>query len=630
MGMDEMRDSIVPERIIPSSGEKLKTAIVGGGHGCKAILEMVTEGRMSTFNLEIVCVVDPNQNSAGMLFAKELGIPTISLIEDILEFQGLELVIELTGRNNIFSEIYRLVPPGIKILDHTVARVFWDLNEADQILRRQLEEKIELEKQLKRDQKQLQDIINSLGDAIIVMNQDVIIEAVNAEFIKVTGVTADQVVGQECCGLICEKLGLSREHKNSCRIRELIKTREPSREIHAGRALDGEETYYEVSAVPVFDEEGRVRRVVETFHRITEQVQLKRETQETIQRFQQFIDSTHDLIFMKDMEGRYMLISPSAAALFNLTPEAFIGKTDRNLFGKKIAEMFFKKDREIIESGNHICYEETLVLNGKRYHLNTVRFPLLDYKGDCIGVCVISRDISEQKRLQDDLIQSEKLAALGKLAAGVAHEINNPLSGILAFVEDLLVDVAPDDPVKNDYEVIRREALRCRQIVKDLLDYTRLQKSVRQPEDINQIVQRVFNIVSKQAAFRNIEFDLDLCSNIKRANIDSSQMQQVILNLVINAADAMKGEGTIKIDSSCKEKTREIELTISDQGFGIKQEDLKKIFEPFFSTKGQKGNGLGLPVVLSIVEQHGGNVKVETEYGKGTTFRIVLPASEEQ
>ena len=612
-----------------SGRQKLRTAIIGGGHGCKAVLELVVEGRMSTFNLEILCVVDPNPQSPGILFARELGIFTAKDMKKILDFKALDLIIELTGNDEILAEIYQFIPSGPTILDHTVARVFWDLNEADQNLRKQLQEKIELEEQLKRDRKQLQDIINSLGDAIIVMDQDFIIEAVNAEFIKNTGLASDQVIGRECCDVLREKFGSVWGQDSQCLVKEVIKTGKPRREIREGRGNKGEEIYYEVSATPVFDETGDICRFVETYHRITEQVLLKRETQESIQRFQQFINSAHDLIIMKDIEGRYIVINPSAAALFNRVPEDFIGKADKDLFDQYIVNMFAKKDKEIIEHGTHICYEETLNLYGKKYHLNTVRFPLLDYKGECAGVCVISRDISEQKRLQDNLFQSAKLAALGKLAAGVAHEINNPLSGILAYIEDLLVDTDPHDPVKKEYEVIRREALRCRQIVRDLLDYARLQKPVRQLEDLNRIINRVFSILSKQAAYSHIAFELDLAFGLKAASIDPGQIHQVILNLLMNAAEAMDGKGTIRVTSLYDEKREEAVLSVSDHGNGISPENLKKIFEPFFSTKGAKGNGLGLTVVQSIVEQHGGRVEIDSEVGKGTTFRIFLPASDE-
>jgi len=534
----------------------------------------------------------------------------------------------LTGSDRILAELYRIIPPGIKVIDHAFARVFWDLNKVERSLRNQLKEKTELEEKLKRDQKRLQDIINSLGDAVIVMNREMIIEAVNAEYAAMTGIPEDSVLGQRCGGQACGRGDPGTGKDNPCLFEEVIREGKPRRCLHIVGGAEGRESYYEVSATPLFDADGDLVRVVETFHRVTEQVRLKRETKESAQRFRQFIDSAHDLIIMKDLEGRYLVINRRAARLFDRSPEECIGKTDRELFGPRMGEMFSRRDREVIESRQHISRKEVLELGENKRYLDTFRFPLLDYKGDCRGVCSISRDVTEQRSLERGLIESAKFAALGKLAAGVAHEINNPLSGILSFIEDLLQDVEDGDPRKRDYEVILREALRCRRIVRDLLDYARLQKPVRCPVQINDVVRRVLNMVSNQAAFRNIELSMDLSSPMRPVNIDSGQMQQVLLNLVINAVDAMNGKGRVAVATRYLGAPRKVLVSVSDHGCGIPAGNLGRIFEPFFSTKGPQGNGLGLTVVTSIVEQHGGKVDIDTELGRGTTFRISLPVSE--
>jgi len=490
-------DRTVP-RELQTPRAKTRTAIIGGGQGCRAILELVSLGRLSALNLDVICVVDPDPNALGSVYARSLNIPTRRSIEEVLDFSGVELLIELTGRDEILTELYHLIPPGTKVIDHQFARVFWDLNGAFQKLREQLEEKTQLEAQRK----------------------------------------------------------------------------------------------------------------------------------EAVQRFEQFLSAAHDMIIMKDLDGRYLVINPVAAALFNREPAEWIGKTDLELFGDRLAGLFSGRDQEVLERQCHICHEETLTVEGKKYHLHTVRFPLFDYKGNLKGVGAISRDITEQKRLQRSLIQSEKLAAIGKLAAGIAHEINNPLSGVLTFIEDLLIDVDPNDPVRRDYEVIYREALRCRQIVRDLLDYTRLQQPVRQRTDVNSIVMRAHGLLSKQAAFRNIEFDLRLCPTPHEVNVDPGQMQQVILNLVMNASEAMDGKGTITISTGLAERDRGVFFEVADHGCGIPEDQIKKIFEPFFSTKGSRGNGLGLSVVQSIVEQHAGNVAVRSGVGTGTTFHVRLPGQE--
>jgi two-component system NtrC family sensor kinase len=188
------------------------------------------------------------------------------------------------------------------------------------------------------------------------------------------------------------------------------------------------------------------------------------------------------------------------------------------------------------------------------------------------------------------------------------------------------MDTDPDDPVKEDYEVIMRETMRCRQIVRDLLDYARLEKPKREYTDLNRIIERAVNIVYKQAEFHDIRFEYDLDNDLPQALVDPSQIQQAILNLVINAKDAMNKTGAITLSSRSADSGGSAVIEVGDEGGGIPQDKMQEIFEPFYTTKGTEGNGLGLPVVMSIIEQHGGEVHIDTEVGKGTVFKLTIPA----
>ena len=163
----------------------MKTSIVGGGKGCRDILEMVMLGRLKELNLEIKCVIDTNPNSPGMKFADKLGINTSTDLKDAFKVEDLELVIELTGINETLNEIFKLIPPGVKVIDHTIARVFWDLDLAEQNLRKELQEKEELEIQIEKDRRELQLILDSIPEIVIVLDKDRRIERVNAIFTKV-------------------------------------------------------------------------------------------------------------------------------------------------------------------------------------------------------------------------------------------------------------------------------------------------------------------------------------------------------------------------------------------------------------------------------------------------------------
>jgi two-component system NtrC family sensor kinase len=244
----------------------------------------------------------------------------------------------------------------------------------------------------------------------------------------------------------------------------------------------------------------------------------------------------------------------------------------------------------------------------------------------------MTRQLAETQR---QLYQSEKLASIGRLAAGVAHEINNPLTGVLTYSSYLLKRASGQPEIKDDLEVIVRETKRCREIIKGLLDFARPSPPEKRRSDINEVINRSVRILQNQLARHHIKLEQNLAPDLPPVNIDVDQMQQVLVNLLLNAKDAMAEKGgtlTLTTSRAHLEKAPNpppaphgVQIQVRDTGCGIAPENLPKIFEPFFSTKGQEGNGLGLAIVWSLLEKHNGKITVESEVGKGTTFRIVLP-----
>jgi two-component system, NtrC family, sensor kinase len=243
------------------------------------------------------------------------------------------------------------------------------------------------------------------------------------------------------------------------------------------------------------------------------------------------------------------------------------------------------------------------------------------------------RQLSEAQR---QLYQSDKLASVGRLAAGVAHEINNPLTGVLTYSSYLLKRLTDNPEMQGDLEVIVRETKRCREIVKGLLDFARQSVPEKRPTDVNEMVGRAVRILQNQLAMHRIELKQELATQLPRVSADINQMQQVLVNLFMNADDAI-GEGGGRITVSTAAADAEelkglpagngyVRIRISDTGCGIPAANLSKIFEPFYTTKGQKGNGLGLAMVWGIIEKHDGRITAASEIGKGTSFTILLPA----
>jgi two-component system NtrC family sensor kinase len=235
---------------------------------------------------------------------------------------------------------------------------------------------------------------------------------------------------------------------------------------------------------------------------------------------------------------------------------------------------------------------------------------------------------SEQlKKVQYQLVRSEKLASLGELVAGIAHEINNPLTGILMYASLVQNDDRLDPIFKSDIAIIVRETQRCAKIVSGLLDFAREKSPKKKLSSIPEIMDATLALVTSQSIFHNIVVVKEYAADLPSISVDPNLIQQVFVNVVVNAGQAMSQEGTLTIRIGNGDDGNAIIVEISDTGCGIPEENLKKIFDPFFSTKENKGTGLGLSVSYGIIESHGGGIEVLSERNKGTTFFISLPVN---
>lgn len=230
----------------------------------------------------------------------------------------------------------------------------------------------------------------------------------------------------------------------------------------------------------------------------------------------------------------------------------------------------------------------------------------------------------ELENTQRQLIRSEKLASLGKMAAGVAHEINNPLTAILTFSKLLLDDLDKGDARREDLQTVVDETLRCRDIVRGLLDFSRETKSRKKLQNINTIIENTLFLIKNQAMFQDIRIEKHLQEDLPEIPLDEAQMKQVFMNMFLNGAEAMSGRGVLKIATSSDD--RFVAVSIKDTGCGIPRENLNKLFDPFFTTKKiGKGTGLGLAVTYGIVKSHEGTFEVQSKVGAGTEFLIRFP-----
>ncbi|MFH2049280.1 MAG: cache domain-containing protein [bacterium] len=237
------------------------------------------------------------------------------------------------------------------------------------------------------------------------------------------------------------------------------------------------------------------------------------------------------------------------------------------------------------------------------------------------------RDERLKEYTKQEIMKSERLAMVGQLAAGVAHEINNPLGSILIYSHLLLEDLEKEDPRRENLEKIVNQATRCKKIVKGLLDFSHQTEPEIKPSDINTIVTEVLALVERQEMFHNIKVIKKLLPDLPTILLDKNQIQQVLMNIILNAAEAMDGQGKLTVETSSDEEYARIKFT--DTGCGISEENMKKLFQPFFSTKETgHGTGLGLSISYGIIRKHNGKINVSSEIGEGSTFTIVLPIRE--
>jgi two-component system NtrC family sensor kinase len=312
-----------------------------------------------------------------------------------------------------------------------------------------------------------------------------------------------------------------------------------------------------------------------------------------------------------------------------------------NAIGRTVFEVLHRQPRDLLKREFDRVFEtgsieelevRTETRDGVRYYrIRKIPMRLDDRRVS--HVITIGEDITEAKLVQQQISQTEKLAAVGQLAAGVMHEINNPLATIGACVEALTsraedLPAGPGRAFLQEYlEIIGSELNRCKSIVDGLLDFSRPKARAKYPVAINQVVEDALFLVRYHDRFKRIRLERHLTDDLPPVEANAEQLIQVFLDLMLNAIDAMDGRGTLTVATRLSaERSDEVVVEIADTGMGIPREQVAKIFEPFFTTKAPGlGTGLGLSISYAIVQHHGGRIQVDSQLGSGSTFRVVLP-----
>jgi len=350
------------------------------------------------------------------------------------------------------------------------------------------------------------------------------------------------------------------------------------------------------------------------------------------------LDATPDFVFLQDFKLVYLSANKSFCDLIGRREEEIIGRTDFDLFPKGQAKRYLKEDLEILKSGKPMVKESNISdRNGSKW-LHMVKIPVYEADGKMRGLLCSGRDITELKRIQEQLSHAQKMESIGQLIAGIAHEINTPMGIILGYVQLLLEEAEPESQAYNDLKIIEKQTRICKKIVSDLLRFSRRTESTMSPLNINETIEDVLSVVEhtfrldRVCLVRQLNFDLPAIVG------DKEKLKQAIINLVNNAFDAISEEGMITISTHYDAHLDEVIISVLDTGHGIQPGKIDRIFDPFYTTKPVgKGTGLGLAVTFGIIQEHKGKIEVESppppaasKYVKssvGSLFTIHLPVS---
>ncbi len=748
----------LPTGEIPS--RPYRTAIVGGGLGCKTFLSMAAEDKLGSFRLKICGVAEVNPDAPGLVYAREAGVELVTQdYRELFDIEGLELVIELTGDNKVRDEVERNRPAHVRFIDHFGATLFWEVYSAQAGIIRQ---RTEMRERVEMEREWVSQIFNSIPDEIVVVNENMEVQDVNESFLRNNNLTLSQVAGKHCYDLEQRVRGECQVAVEDCPFFRVMKSREPTSTVRKFFDEAGKPRYAAIVAAPLLNREGEAIGMIESTRDISHRIHLEEELKATEVQLQQFMEMAPAATYIKNRAGMYLEVNPAACRIFGLEQENIIGKTDLEIFPREVADVFRATDRDVLEQGQEAIVYEEVELNGVQVHLSTVKYPVLDTEGTVTAVCGIAKDvtalkeaehelrqmrdylrnvlrnspiliittdlhgrivsfnpaaeaslgftaeevigaqaadfyvdpqvrpriirrmelegvvrdyeinlvhkdgstvpvsitiskmldsegemigtvgickdISHRKALMDQVIQSERLAAVGRLAAGVAHEINNPLA-IVGEISGYLGECLEDDPEAKDPETLRefaeglpkidRQVDRCRSITHRLLNFARKSEAKVEVAVVERSLAEILPFLEKEARLQNIAIHQQNDESLPRIRIEEMQLQEIFINMITNAMQAIGKRGKGNIWLGTRVEGSKVHLTVRDDGPGIPKELQARLFDPFVTTKAPgQGTGLGLSICYGIVRRYGGEIRVDTAEGEGTTFDVILPAAD--
>ena len=740
------------------AGRTLDAALVGGGEGCASIIGMVVDATLERFPLRVLGVADIDPDAPGCRLARRLGVPVVTTdYRELLDLPGLDLIIELTGLDEVRDEIERTRPRHVHLIDHFSARLLWDLHSAELAASRHRDE---ARRRVEREREQTAQILDSIPDELVVLDTDMVIQRANSSFLENNGLTISEARGRHCYEVEQRIRGECQVAVENCPFQQVVRGAKPVSIVRKHFGDDGLARYAAIVAAPLRGPSGVVEGMIEMTRDITHRIRLEQDLAATEVNLRQFLEQAPLATYVKNRAGQYTDANRAACTLLGRPEQELLGHTDLELFSREAADGLCEGDREVWRSREPVSVETTVQLPGRRVHLSTTKFPILNLAGEPTALCGLSRDTSAQKEaeaklletreylgnildnspvivvttdldanvasfnvgaerslgyaasevigrpvtlfwqdatereelqrrvaagdsvqdrvstlvrkdgtvlpvsltlsqlkdstgrmigtvgmskdisqrqnLMRQVLQSERLAAVGRLASGVAHEINNPLAVIseaAGYLDDLVRSDGESAPAEVFAEVrdvlprILNQVRRGRSITRRLLTFARKTEASVAIVDVNAALDEILVFLEKEAGLAQATVHRDYQQDLPPVAVEELLLQEVFINLITNAIHAVAHQPPGNVWVETREEEGKVVVAVRDDGPGIDESVRGRLFDPFVTTKpAEQGTGLGLSICYGIVKSCGGEIRVSSTPGEGATFRVVLPA----
>lgn len=481
-------------------------------------------------------------------------------------------------------------------------------------------------------------VFDALSYPTLILKPDRTILAANRRFHEKNKTHNGQIIGKTCKEICSGQNYLNHLSCSGtdCPLPRLIETKQPQSVVLKYVDERGREVWEERVFSPIATGDEEIKYIIVSIRDITAVKNLEKKYSDVRELIDKVVQSSVSSIMAADRKGEIILMNRAAENLFGYSARDANRVNIADFYPPGVAREIMRKlrDENIGEKGKlPITQVNIITKDGVEIPVEMTAAIIYEDDGREAATAAIFNDLREKlavrKKLEEaesQLFQSEKLASLGRLAAGVAHEINNPLTSILLYGNLMKEKLAPDHPLQDILGYVLEDAERCKDIVKNLLAYSRQTRPAKEVFFLNNLVGESLRLIRDQKLFMNVKIvkNLDDCQIL--INADKNQLCQVLINLIINAFDAMEGSGTLTLTTYRDRKPGKAYIEIADTGGGIPPEHLSKVFDPFFTTKEVgKGTGLGLSMAYGIMEENHGKISIKSTGPEGTTILLELP-----